>query len=162
MKRTRSPLLFAAGVLALGIALTQSNPINLMRAQGSVDPNVEGTWRVQVTPDGGPPFRALATFGSGGTVVESSEGSNDKGGQGVWKRTGGRTFGFTVEQFQFDNAGNFIGTLKLRESDRFMSNSDTYDGVGMIEFRNPDGTLAYTVCARTHGTRMAVEAPDCR
>src|SRR4051812_27493398 len=109
MNHLRKTLAFAGSVAIVAMTLTLSNPMNTMHAQSSVDPNLEGTWSVVVTPDGGTPFRALATFGSGGTVIESSSGgASDKGGQGVWKRTGGRTFGLTVEQFQYDPAGNWV------------------------------------------------------
>src|ERR1041385_2406482 len=107
MKHLRKAIPLAGSLTILAIGITVSHWSNTIQAQGSVDPNVEGTWSVTVTPDGGPPFRALVSFGSGGTVIESSSGGdNDKGGQGVWKRTGLRTFGFTVEQFQYDAAGH--------------------------------------------------------
>jgi hypothetical protein len=162
MKNTIRSLAFAVSVVIVGIALTLSNTMRTLHAQGVVNPNVEGTWSVMVTPDGGPPFRALASFASGGTVVESSAGGdNDKGGQGVWIRTGARTFGFTVEQFQYDAAGHFLGTMKVRERDEFDQAFASYTGVATIEFRDPAGILAFTACARTRATRMVVEEPSC-
>jgi hypothetical protein len=163
VKTLRNSLTFTASVLILGITFTLSPRFNTVHAQASADPNVEGTWRVIVTPEGGTPFHALATFGRGGTVAESSAGGdNDKGGQGVWTRTGGRTFGFTLEQFQYNAAGQFLGTFKVRESDSFGDSFDSYSGVATLEFRDPAGNLVFTACARSHATRMTVEAPDCR
>jgi hypothetical protein len=144
----------------VAIVMPLANAPNTIYAQGTVDPNVEGTWIVTVTPDGGAAFRALVTFSTGGTMVESSQG--DKGGQGVWKRTGGRTFGFTFEQFQFDLNGTFTGTLKVRERDEFDQRFASYSGVATIEGRDPSGKLVFSGCARTQAVRMNVEAPDCR
>ena len=99
MKNLRHSLTLAASVVIIAITLALSNTTSRVHADDSDGSQVEGTWKVTVTPVGGTPFRALATFSSGGTMVESSSGGgDDKGGQGVWKKTGGRTFAFTFEQ----------------------------------------------------------------
>jgi hypothetical protein len=163
MLNLRRSLLFAASLLAVGITLTVSNVTTTLHADDDSDKNIEGTWSVMVTPNGGTPFRALISFSSGGTAIESSAGGNsDKGGQGVWKRTGPRTFLFTIEQFQYDAAGTFVGTLKVRESAVFDQSFTSYSGVGEIEVRDAAGNVAFTTCARTHAARMQVETPSCR
>jgi hypothetical protein len=162
MKHLRHSLTFAASVVILGIALALSNTTSKVHAEGSDDSHVEGTWRVVVSPVGGPKFNALATFSSGGTMVESSSGGgDDKGGQGVWKKMGDRKFAFTLEQFSYDPAGNFSGSFKAREVDEFDHNYNSYSGVGTIDFYDATGKLVATVCARTQATRMVVEPPAC-
>ena len=162
MKNLRHSLTLAASVVIIAITLALSNTTSRVHAEDSDGSQVEGTWRVTVTPVGGTPFRALATFSTGGTMVESSSGGgDDKGGQGVWKKTGGRTFAFTFEQFSYDPAGNFVGSFKGREIDELDHTSNAYSGVGTIDVYDAAGTLVATFCARTHATRMTVEPPAC-
>ena len=161
MKRIPHLRIFIASLAMIGIAGPVSNSIRRVHAQS--DPNIEGTWSVNVTFDGGvvPTFRSLESFNAGGTMIQSSS-AGDKSNQGVWRKTGGRTFIYTFEGFQFDPAGTFLGTLKVRENAQFDQGSDSYTGVGSIEFRNPEGSLVESFCARTRATRMVAEPASCQ
>jgi hypothetical protein len=162
MKTLRHSLPVISSIAILGIALALSNTTTRVHAQGS-DPNIEGTWSAIVTFDGGSfaPFRSLESFSGGGTMVQSSA-VGDKSNQGVWKKTGGRTFIYTFEGFQFDPAGNFLGTLKVRQTAELDQSSNSYSGVATVEFRDATGNLVETSCARTRAIRMVAEGAACR
>ena len=127
-------------------------------------PELEGSWRVMVTlvGPGGPlqTFLTFSTFGRGGTFLESTQPGQGPG-HGVWRRTRGREFGLTFQKIVFDANGNHAGTLKVREILRLNASGDSYAGNGTAEVFDAHGTLVVSFCAKTEGTRIAVEPPSC-
>jgi hypothetical protein len=102
--------------------------------QDGVDRQLEGTWRVTLTPDAGgpPPSLAYHTYAGGGVLIQSnllSEGPIP--GHGVWARTGKGEFALTFEKFFAVNPitgqqGIFI--FKVRE--KIKLDGDRYNGRG--------------------------------
>jgi hypothetical protein len=145
---------------ALAAAFSQSS--NDDRG-GTTAPELEGGWRVRVTPAVGapiPPFLTFSTFGRGGTFLESTQPGQGPG-HGVWRRTGGREFVITFEKILLSSEGNFAGTLKVREAIRLSASGDSYTGDATAEAFDPSGHLVGSFCAKTQATRIIVERPSC-
>jgi hypothetical protein len=168
MKQSKRYLLATAGPVIFLIALAAYNTSTLagQGGRGAVAPELEGTWRVTVTPDGpNPAFSALHTFASGGVMLESNQSDQSSQvkqtpGHGVWERKGPHTFGFTFEKFAFDSSGVFIGKLRIRETLQ-LSSKNSYTGQATGDVFDPNGNLLLSFCARTQATRMVVEEPSC-
>lgn len=162
MTTIKSRILVTIGLailMASGAAFSQSGAGD---PGGTAAPELEASWRVTVTPIGVPiaPFRTYSTFARGGTFLESSQPRQGPG-HGVWQRTGDREFGITFEKIMFDAAGNFAGTLKVRETITLSAQGDSYVGDGTAEVFDPSGRLVGSFCAKTEATRITVQRPSC-
>jgi hypothetical protein len=129
---------------------------------GTTAPELEASWRVVVTPIGAPipPFLTFSTFGRGGTFLESTQPGQGPG-HGVWRRSGGHSFGITFEKILFSPNGSFGGTLKVREAIQLNPSGDSYTGDATAEAFDPSGRLVGSFCAKTQGIRITVERPSC-
>ena len=111
----------------------------------SFSPSIVGTWNcVIATSDTGlPPFKALQTFSSDGTFVETSDllGMGGEGpAHGVYER-GRRGYILTFELFVFDPmTGESVGRVRVRGSIRMMSSND-FHAVTAVDFIELDGTV---------------------
>jgi hypothetical protein len=154
---------FAIVCIALAFFTTGAVSAN----EGTVAPELEGTWRVTLTPASpNTPIQVFHTFTRGGVMMESN--SSDRSltgsqtpGHGVWRRTGPHTFAFTFEKLQFDLAGNFVGKLKVREAIQLNQRLDSYNGIGQAMVFDSSGTLLFSFCVRSEASRMRVETPEC-
>jgi hypothetical protein len=161
--RTRKNRLLAATsfaiITAALAAFSQSNNDD----RGTTAPELEGSWRVRVTPVGAPipPFLTFSTFGRGGIFLESTQPGQGPG-HGVWRRTGGHEFVITFEKILLSPEGNFVGTLKVREATRLSASGDSYMGDATAEAFDPSGHLVGSFCAKTQATRIIVERPACQ
>lgn len=122
-----------------------------------------GSWEVTITPEAGgpPPFEALFTFHEDGTVLESDDGPPTPhlftAGHGVWKWTDRREFAATYKQINFDEAANTTGIFRGRVKFTLGRNANTINGVVVVEFYLPDGTLVFTGNATAKGRRIEVD-----
>jgi hypothetical protein len=122
---------------------------------GPSAPQLEGTWEVTVTPDGGAPIVDLATFTSGGGMINSDPDPNLSTGHGTWTKNGGNEFGVTFVHFLSDQ-GAPLGTLKVRAEMRLDTSTDTLSG----PFRTDviiGGNVVQSFCGTVHARRISVE-----
>jgi hypothetical protein len=141
-----------------------------VKAEGSSGPQIEGAWRVTVTPTAGapgqppvPPFRALTTYSSGGGVVTSNSFlPTASPGFGSWTRKG-HTFTDTTEAFMYQN-GELVGTFRVRHTVSLYPGANTFTGVSDAFLVLPDGVTTIPLgCAITEGTRITAQSPEtCR
>jgi hypothetical protein len=162
MIKRKNPLLVAislAVVTATLAAFSQNSNDNLGE---NTAPQLEASWRVIVTPIGPPipPFLTFSTFGRGGTFLESTQPGQGPG-HGVWRRTGGHSFGLTFQKILFSPNGSFGGTLKVREAIQLSPSGDSYTGDATAEVFDPSGRPVGAFCAKSQGTRITVEPPSC-
>jgi hypothetical protein len=129
------------------------------QGQGRVAPGLEGTWRVEVVQENGPPLKAFHTFSAGGAMMESNNGGPAPG-HGVWQRTGGRTFAHTFEKYIFDPNLPFV-KVRVREVIEVDHDFEGYTGRGQVLLFDAAGNQIASDCARTRATRMNLEAPTC-
>jgi hypothetical protein len=125
--------------------------------------DLTGTWLVDVTPQGEgapPPFKALASFHSDGTLVETESDTLVPPfitpGHGVWSKVGSSEFTFLIVFLTFDSQGNFTGTAKAR-SQLTMTGPDTYSDRATVEFFDNDGNLLFGGDAIGMGSRVKID-----
>ena len=136
------------------------------KRESSNDP-LAGSWAVTITEGPGTPdlpnwYKALVTFSPGGGLVATITDALLKTGQGAWAEIGKHQFAVTILLFQFDPAGNFLGTLKARATlkvHKVHGKSDTFDSDDyQFEFFDPDGNpTGFVGVGIAHGVRIKAE-----
>jgi hypothetical protein len=146
-----SSLLFVLPLILITLTGTRSTAT----PGGSSVPQLEGSWEVTVTPDGGGPIVDSNTFTKGGGVINVDPDPNLGTGIGTWVRTGDNHFAVTFVHFLSDG-GAPLGTLKVRAEITFDSQTDTFSG----PFRTDvviGGNVVQSVCGTVQAERMSVE-----
>lgn len=122
---------------------------------GTTTPSVEGSWEVTVLPNGGDAIVDMATFTSGGGIINTDPDPNLSTGHGTWVRTGGDEFAVTFVHFLSDG-GAPLGTLKVRAVMQVDRSTDTFSG----PFRTDviiGGEVVQSVCGTVQAKRISVE-----
>jgi hypothetical protein len=153
-KRISAALTIMVMIAALMAAAgTQFNALG-----GASAPQLEGTWEVTVMPAGGAPIIDLATFTSGGGMINSDPDPNLSAGHGTWVKNGGNEFGVTFIHFLSDQ-GAPLGTLKVRAEIQLDQSTDTFSG----PFRTDliiGGNVVQSFCGTVHARRISVEEAE--
>jgi hypothetical protein len=173
MKRNMLMVGVALSVLALLAYGTSAGVTSGAQAKegGANARQLEGTWRVTVTPPPGgpPPYIGFGSYASGGVLITSPDPSVGPGvtstGQGTWVRTGGQEFASTHVAFTYDSGGHITGTIKINSSYRLTS-KDTFEGSGQLQFCDASLNNCFTppgcpVLATLRGERIHAEPPSC-
>jgi len=169
----RRRLLLGLGlVLAVLLSLLGAQAITAgggdgLRAVSGVGQELEGTWRVQVSPEnppiGLPPsFPTLYTFIPSGELLETSVGtppSRRSPGHGEWLRTGDRRFAFTFIFFRFDAESRYIGELEASTRIRLARNLRRFRGFSTVVLRDPQGNVVGTFNTTLSGERIEIREP---
>ena len=152
--------LIVTGVITILIAATDSHSSFAYQKSKLL----EGSWIVTITGGQGTPdlpswYKAHVTFSRGGGLVATITDPLLSTGHGAWSKTGKREFAITILLFQFDLAGNFLGTLEARATLTVDDNSDTFDSDDyQFEFFDPDrNPTGFVGVGAAHGTRINVE-----
>jgi hypothetical protein len=125
--------------------------------------SIEGAWVISITGGAGTPplpswYKALATFAPDGGLIETITDPLIGTGHGRWTRIHGGGFAVTTLLFRFDEAGNFLGTLKARANMTVDRSGETLSSDAyLFEFFDPNGTLVTSGNAAAHGTRIVVQ-----
>ena len=133
-----------------------------------------GTWRaIETFPDNSM-FKVLFTFSAGsddknGTTIHSDElfftgGPSCLPTQGVWKRTGDRTFTVTDEGFCFDPTSFNpifapVGKIQFKSSLTLNNQGIAFDGPMHVEAFDEGGASVFSADGVLHGERMKAEGP---
>ncbi len=133
-----------------------------------------GTWLVDATftdPPEIPTFKVLITFMPGrddneGTLVDTNEFQLTPGpvctpDQGVWERTGNRSFTITQYNFCFDTENGSVpaGPTKIRGEITLGNSGDEFTGRQFIEGFDTGGNVVFTGSVSLQGSRVKAEAP---
>ena len=161
----------SCGVLALTLAAAGS--VHMQAAMDS--PTLVGSWHVTVvladcnTGAPRPPFQSLLTFGSDGTLIETTNNAAFKPGQrspgqGVWRRNAGTSFSAYSDAFiQFASAPSMTppapaftrGLQRITQDITIDPRSpDVFTSTASVEFFDEAGTLLMTGCATATGARF--------
>ena len=97
---------------------------------------IVGTWSADVTPDQGPPLKAVLTFTRGGGLIET-ESDAPGTGQGAWKRIGPNRFAFAFQTFIFTPTGDPAGMVVVRSV--VTLTNDTLAGPFKFDVLDPAG-----------------------
>ena len=160
-------LLLAVLVSLLGAHAIAAGGESELRAVSPVGQELEGTWRVQVSPEnppiGLPPsFPTLNTFMPSGELLETGVGtppSRRTPGHGEWLRTGDRRFAFTLVFFRFDAEGRYIGDLEASTQIRLARNLRRFRGFSTAVLHDPQGNVVGTFNSTTNGERIEIHEP---
>jgi hypothetical protein len=126
-------------------------------------PNLEGTWRVQVTIrdcNSGTALRmfpALLTFAQGGTLTETTTGfppALRSPGHGFWRHISDHSYLVVSEAFLVSPAGIWSGTQRLTQSIEIGDSPDQLKSTATNEIYDPNGQLITSGCATAVATRM--------
>jgi hypothetical protein len=126
---------------------------------GSSAPQLEGSWEITVMPDGGAPIVDIATFTSGGGIINSDPDPNLSTGHGTWVRTGGHQFASTFVHFLSDQ-GVPVGTVKVRAVGQLDKTGDTMSASFQTDVII-GGNVVQSFCGTVQARRISVEAPEC-
>lgn len=129
-------------------------------------PDLTGAWLVDVTPQGQgapPPFKALASFHSDGTLVETESDTLIPPfitpGHGVWEKVRNGVFAFKILFLTFDGQGNFTGTAKVHGTIFIDGGSpDQYTSPATVEFFDADGNFLFGGDASGTARRIKLDA----
>ena len=137
--------------------------VDVDAVENIITPAITGAWNCNIaTSDTGlPPFKALQTFGSDGTFVETSDllGMGGEGpAHGAYERTR-RGYALTFELFVFDPmTGESVGHVRVRASIRMTSSND-FNAVTAVDFIELDGTVIEDIDGGPYtGRRLHVRA----
>ena len=151
-KKTLAALVVAT-MLATLIAFTGTR--SNVGAQGAAAPNLEGSWEVTVMPNGGDPIVDLATFTSGGGIINSDPDPALSTGHGTWVRIGGDKFGVTF--IHLLPGGDRV---KVRAITQLDQQSNTFSGPFQTDIII-GGNVVQTFCGTVQARRISVETPVC-
>lgn len=165
--KTRRIFLVLTIVLGLTV-LIAGGSVQSSRGDCTFCRKITGTWNVHITTNSGFELNERLTFIPGGTDDEGSLISTNEvdnfvcsNSQGVWARTGERTFATTHLFFCFDSTagpnGAPAGTEKIREVVTLSENGEELTGVLKFEAFDTNGTLVGGDDGTIKGTRMHVE-----
>jgi hypothetical protein len=124
---------------------------------------MEGTWELNVTlrscRSGTPikTFRAISTFGGGGTLMEV--GANDGSpfgslGQGLWRHTGETNYAAVFRLFRFNHDGTFAGIEKVTRNIQLSDDGNEFTATAFIEVFDMEDRLIETNCATASARRL--------
>ena len=124
---------------------------------------MEGTWDVRVTlrdcQTGDPvsTFRALSTFGRGGSLIEVNVDESPgrcRAGQGNWRPVGDRCYSAVLRFFRFHPDGAFAETRTVTRRIELSDDGKEFTATASVEVFNPDDGLVQTNCATERARRL--------
>ena len=121
---------------------------------------IVGTWKATVNRGQAlPPLTSLHSLTRSGTMTENgSDNLYRSPSYGVWEYVGHRTYATTMVNHRFSPTGVYLGTHKVNANRRLSADGDSYVGVAMGEFRDPDGNLIASLpLATVTATRLQLE-----
>jgi len=157
---------FAGSILTIAALLLSAGPF--AAAQADVNPPgpnlIVGTWQVTITlrncENGqqlAPPFQSLLTFGSEGTLVETTANPGfypaQRGpGHGDWNRSGIRAF--TASSLAYVTLdGQLTMKQRIDQNIEFEGGPDKFHSVATVEFFDPNDHLLKSGCATADAVR---------
>lgn len=173
MIKSRTRKTATAAALTLLVSLTAAGSGQLWASESLVhapqhdrvgtQTNLEGTWRATVTRKDcetgapGPNFVALLTFGSAGTLTETTTAlapSQRTSGHGYWERTSRREFNAVSEAFLFDPTNAWTGTQRITQAITIGTSHRDATSTATFEIMDPTGNVIGGGCAAAVLTRM--------
>ena len=149
-KRKMNTLAGAAALLFASVVLAGAPSQENDSAGKDHDPLV-GTWVVDVTPRGRPPFTAISSFNMGGTFAQIDTNSGVTSALGRWDRIDDLTY--TNDFILFSDP--YVSTTTVHVDLRLSATRDSF--IATYEFVQvaPDGTVLVTGGGSRQGSRFA-------
>jgi len=160
----RNTFLKTIGGMALAlVVLATLAPTRKALSQQDGGGRLDGTWDVVLTARNCQTgtaitsFPEVATFMSGGTMIDSTSGlaqSLKTPGQGIWSHVSGNTYRFSFKSLNFNAAGSFTGSTRVTHELTLNSEANEYTSAGTADIFDANGVLIATRCSTTTATRF--------
>jgi hypothetical protein len=141
-------ILAAALILAAVFAFQTLSVGTVMAAANSP----VGSWTVEVTRTGLPPFTSVVIFSSDGTLTVIED--NGTVGLGVWQKLSGNKYAFTTLEYVQQGGGNFMAKVT---STITLDDKEHYSGPFYFQFMTLDGHVLADGFGTAAGVRNHVE-----
>lgn len=119
-----------------------------------------GFWRVTVTPDGVPAFRAFNQFNADGSSIEF-DNSNPAGAQtiavGPWERTGNNEYSFLEVNQLFDDHG-YAGELRVLGKIKLDASGDNFTSTFTFQVLDPADNIVFQGTGTAKGVRITIDS----
>lgn len=148
-------------ILTAGGSRASERPETERRARSG---RLAGTWRVQITLRVcqtnvaiRPPFAAMATFATGGTMTTADSGFNPalrSAGHGVWQYGSGSEYSAVAEAFLYNAGGAWTGTQRLVQTIELAPDGRTFEAKVASSVRDTTGNVLMSGCATSAGERL--------
>ena len=119
-----------------------------------------GTWKVTVSPDGIPPFRAYNVFMADGNSLEF-DNSNPPGAQsiavGPWAKTGINTYSFVEVNQLYDDKGNYQGELRVSATITLEPPGNTFTSKFQFTVLDPSDMPVFQGGGSAKGVRVTAQ-----
>jgi hypothetical protein len=122
--------------------------------------SVVGLWHVRFEVKGQTIQEAYQLWNAGGTEVHNPNVDPRTGNVclGVWMQEGkSRTYDLNHRVWNYDDSGDFLGTIRLHEKVTLGSNGDSHRGSFSLDFYDPSGKFLMKVPGNVVAQRISVE-----
>jgi hypothetical protein len=156
-------MIACGALLSLTPACAQEDPHLTCQAAGGCltvpTGTLVGTWRVTVSPDGIPPFRAYNVFTADGNSLEF-DNSNPPGQQsiavGPWTKTGVNTYAFLEINQLYDAQGTYQGEFRVTSTITLETGGNLFTGTFKFTVSDPSDMPVFQGGGTARGVRVSV------
>ena len=149
--------------MASGKAIV-SSPLSKQLAANAARSNnffvsIVGLWDVQFVVDGQTIQEAFQNWNFGGTEVHNPNVDPRTGNVclGTWIPIPGGGFKLAHRVWNYDNSGDYLGTIDLSETIYLSNHGNTQTGSFKLDFYDPSGNFENEVAGNVTGQRIQVE-----
>jgi len=122
-------------------------------------PSIVGLWHVEFVVEGQTIQEAFQNWNLGGTEVHNPNVDPRTGNVclGTWIPIRGGGFMLAHRVWNYDNTGDFLGTIHLSETVYLSNHGNTQTGSFKLDFYDPSGNFENEVAGDVTGQRIQVE-----
>lgn len=167
---SRRTVLKSGSIGMLSAAAIAAGSSSLLTTSTHAHPNVnyslQGSWnslvKVGTDADGYiiPLLAALYAFTNGGTLLQSTQelkgyATSTGPGFGVWTDSAAKdgTASYTLMKQNFDQQGNYLGTITITENIKLSADGNSYTGTGTLQTTDPNAVNDHETFS-SQGTRI--------
>jgi hypothetical protein len=148
--------------MASGKAIVSSSMAKQLQARNakpSSGSSIVGLWYVQFISGGVTIQEAYQNWNAGGTEVHNPNTDPRTGNVclGTWVSASGGAFTLAHRVWNWDNAGNFLGTINLNETTHVTHGSTQQTGTFTLDFYDPDGNFITSITGTVTGQRITAD-----
>jgi len=139
---------------SLGNQIAAASP-----AYGTSNSSIVGLWSVQFVVGGQTIQEAFQNWNLGGTEVHNPNVDPRTGNVclGTWVQTRNGAFKLAHRVWNYDNSGDFLGTIQLSETVSLSRDGNVQTGSFKLDFYDPSGNFITEVAGKITGQRIQVE-----
>jgi len=141
------------------VSSSLSKQLATASTNSSNNPSIVGLWYVQFVVGGQTIQEAFQNWNLGGTEVHNPNVDPRTGNVclGTWVPMPGGGFKLAHRVWNYDNNGDFMGTIHLSETIHLSRNGSEQIGSFTLDFYDPSGNFITEVAGNVTGQRIQVE-----